>query len=332
VLIAPALKTGKLTLVTNAMAREVTLDRSGKASGVTYVNTTDGSEHHIAARAVVVAASACESSRLLLNSKSALFPNGLANGSGTVGKYLTDTTGTDVGGFIPKMMDHVPHNHDGVGGMHVYMPWWLDNKKLDFPRGYHIEVWGGTDIPQYGILNGIERLPPGGGYGAQLKQDYRRYYGAYIGFSGRGEQIPNDNCYCEIDPRVVDRWGIPVLRFYWKWTDHEYLQVKHMQETFRALIAEMGGEVHSPMPSKEDGYGIAAGGVIIHELGGTRMGSDPKTSVLNANCQAHEVKNLFVTDGGPFVSQADKNPTWTIMALAWRTSDYIADQMKKRTI
>jgi choline dehydrogenase-like flavoprotein len=332
VLIAPALKTGKLTLVTNAMAREVTLDRSGKASGVTYVNTTDGSEHHIAARAVVVAASACESSRLLLNSKSALFPSGLANGSGTVGKYLTDTTGTDVGGFIPKMMDHVPHNHDGVGGMHVYMPWWLDNKKLDFPRGYHIEVWGGTDIPQYGILNGIERLPPGGGYGAQLKQDYRRYYGAYIGFSGRGEQIPNDNCYCEIDPRVVDRWGIPVLRFYWKWTDHEYLQVKHMQETFRALIAEMGGEVHSPMPSKEDGYGIAAGGVIIHELGGTRMGSDPKTSVLNANCQAHEVKNLFVTDGGPFVSQADKNPTWTIMALAWRTSDYIADQMKKRTI
>jgi choline dehydrogenase-like flavoprotein len=105
-----------------------------------------------------------------------------------------------------------------------------------------------------------------------------------------------------------------------------------MQETFRSLIAEMGGQVFSPMPTKEQGYGIAAGGQIIHELGGTRMGDDPKTSVLNANCQAHEVKNLFVADGGPFVSQADKNPTWTILALAWRTSDYIADQMKKRAL
>ena len=144
--------------------------------------------------------------------------------------------------------------------------------------------------------------------------------------------IPNDGSYCEIDPNVVDKWGIPVLRFHWKFTDHEYLQVKHMQETFRALIKEMGGEVYSPMPTKEDGYGIAAGGVIIHELGGARMGADPKTSVVNSNCQTHEVKNLFVADGSPFTSQADKNPTWTIMALSWRTSEYIADQLKKRAL
>src|SRR5881394_3406473 len=332
VLVAPALRTGRLTLVTNAMVREVNVDAAGKATGVTYIDTRDGSEKFVAARAVVLAASACETSRLLLNSKSSRFPNGLANSSGTVGKYLTDTTGTDVSGFIPKMVDHVPHNHDGVGGMHVYMPWWMDNKKLDFPRGYHIEVWGGTGMPSYGFMGGIERLAPGGGYGKQLKQDYRRYYGAYVGFSGRGEMIPNENSYCEIDPNVVDKWGIPVLRFHWKWTDHEYLQVKHMQETFRAIITEMGGTAHSPMPSKEDGYGIAAGGVIIHELGGARMGADPKTSVVNGNAQAHEVKNLFVTDGGPFVSQADKNPTWTILALSWRASDYIADQLKKRAL
>jgi choline dehydrogenase-like flavoprotein len=332
VLIAPALKTGKLTLKTHAMAREITLDRAGRAKGVLYVDTRDGTEHLMEGRVVVVAASACETARLLLNSKSASFPNGLANGSGTVGKYLTDTTGTDVSGFIPKMMDPIPHNHDGVGGLHVYMPWWLDNAKLDFPRGYHIEVWGGAGLPGYGFMGGIHRYPPGGGYGKALKADYRRYYGAYVGFSGRGEMIPNDNSYCEIDPNVVDRWGIPVLRFHWKWTDHEYLQVKHMQETFRGIIAEMGGEVYSPMPTKEDGYGIAAGGVIIHELGGARMGADPKSSVLNGNCQAHEVKNLFVTDGAPFVSQADKNPTWTIMALSWRTSDYIADQLKKRSL
>src|SRR5438876_9708652 len=172
---------------------------------ISYINTKDGSEHHLDARVVVLAASACETSPLLLNSKSPSFPNGLANASGTVGKYLTDTTGTDVGGFVPKLMDHIPHNHDGVGGMHVYMPWWLDNKKLDFPRGYHIEVWGGADMPDYGILGGIQNYPPGGGYGKQLKADYRRYYGAYVGFSGRGGMIPNEGIYCQIDPRVVDR-------------------------------------------------------------------------------------------------------------------------------
>jgi choline dehydrogenase-like flavoprotein len=101
-----------------------------------------------------------------------------------------------------------------------------------------------------------------------------------------------------------------------------------MQQTFRTLIAEMGGEVFSPMPTKEQNYGIAAGGSIIHELGCVQMGSDAKTSVLNANSQAYDCKNLFVADGGPFVTQADKNPTWTILALAWRTSDYITQQRK----
>jgi choline dehydrogenase-like flavoprotein len=329
VLIAPAQATGKLTLITNAMAREVTIDARGRATGVTYIDKTDGSEKHVPARVVVLAASALESARLLLNSKSSLFPQGLANSSGTVGKYITDTTGTDVAGFIPKMMDHVPHNEDGVGGMHLYMPWWLDNKKLDFPRGYHIEVWGGLRVPGAGFMGGIQRYPSGGGYGTALKNDYRRYYGATIGFSGRGEQIANDLCYCEIDPNAVDRYGIPVLRFTWKWTDYEYKQVKHMQETFRALIAELGGQVFSPMPSAADGYGIAPGGRIIHELGGSRMGADPKTSVVNANCQTHDVQNLFVADGGPFPSQADKNPTWTILALAWRTADYIAAQRRQ---
>jgi len=329
VLIAPALATGKLTLVTNAMAREVTVDRGGRATGVAYVDKTTGTDRHVRAKVVVLAASACESARLLLNSKSSLFPDGLANSSGVVGKYITDTTGTDVAGFIPRMTDHVPHNHDGVGGLHLYMPWWLENAKLDFPRGYHIEIWGGAHMPGYGVMSGIHRYPPGGGYGKSLKDDYRRYYGATVGFSGRGEMIPNDDTYCELDPRAVDRWGIPVLRFHWKWTDHEYKQVKHMQETFRALVAAMGGEVFSPMPTAEQGYGIADGGTIIHELGGTRMGDDPKTSVLNRWCQAHDCKNLFVADGGPFVSQADKNPTWTILALSMRTSDYIADLMKK---
>jgi len=328
VLIGPALKTGKLTLITNAMAREVTVGKDGLATGVSYVDKRTGTEKHVKAKVVVLAASACESARLMMNSKSPKFPQGLGNSSGWVGKGLTDTTGTDVSGFIPALVDHVPHNEDGVGGMHVYMPWWLDNKKLDFPRGYHIEVWGGLGAPGYGFMGGIARYPGGGGYGKSLKDDYRKYYGATIGFSGRGEMIPNADCYCEIDPTMVDQWGIPVLRFHWKWTDHEYNQSKHMQETFRSLIAEMGGQVFNPMPTKEQGYGLSTGGSIIHELGCVQMGANEKTSVLNANCQAHDCKNLFVADGGPFVTQADKNPTWTILALAWRTADYIAQQRK----
>ncbi|HEX3867937.1 MAG TPA: GMC oxidoreductase, partial [Gemmatimonadaceae bacterium] len=323
--------TGKLKLITSAMAREVTLGSDGLANGVSYVDKNTGSDEHIRARIVVLAASALESARLLLNSKSPAFPNGLANSSGTVGKYITDTTGAGVSGHIPALEDHIPHNHDGVGGMHVYMPWWLDNKKLDFPRGYHIEVYGGAGQPGSGFGGGIQRQN-GGGYGKQLKADYRKYYGASIGFDGRGEMIPNEDCYCELDPNTVDRFGIPVLRFHWKFSDHEYNQAKHMQETFRSLIVAMGGTPTSQMPSRERSYGLADGGTIIHELGGARMGSNSTTSVVNANCQAHDVKNLFVADGGPFVSQADKNPTWTILALSWRTSDYIAQQRKAGTI
>jgi choline dehydrogenase-like flavoprotein len=332
VLVLPATETGRLTIIPNAMAREVTLDRRGLADGVVYVDKATRAERRVDARVVVLAASACESARILLNSRSPRFPQGLANSSGTIGRFLTDTTGTDVSGFIPAMADQVPHNEDGVGGAHLYMPWWLDNRRLDFPRGYHIEIWGGLYPPSYGFMAGIEAYPPGGGYGRGLKEDYRRYYGASIGFSGRGEQIPNDHCYCEIDPAVVDQWGIPVLRFHWRWTDHELNQVRHMQETFRTLIADMGGEVRSPMPGKEQGYGIATGGSIIHELGTVRMGNDPSTSALNPHCQAWDVKNLFVADGGPFVSQADKNPTWTILALSMRTSDFIVRAMRRKEL
>jgi choline dehydrogenase-like flavoprotein len=341
VLIPPALATGRLKIIANAMAREVTVDEGGLASGVTYIDKATSRDNHVRARIVVLAASACESARILLNSTSSKFPQGLANSSGTVGKYLTDSTGASVRGFIPALMENIPHNEDGTGGMHLYTPWWLDSKKLDFPRGYHIEPGGGRRMPSAGFGGGIHNYatndPAGrplafGGYGKQLKNDYRRLYGSTVGFAGRGEMVPNKDTYCEIDPSVVDKWGIPVLRFHFKWSDYEYKQAKHMQETFRSIIEEMGGTPMSPMPTAEEGYGIEAGGRIIHEAGVTRMGKDPSTSVLNANCQAHDVKNVFVADAGPFVSQADKNLTWTILALAMRTAEYIADERKKGTL
>jgi choline dehydrogenase-like flavoprotein len=334
VMLPPALKTGKLTIVANAMAREVMTNAEGLATGVSYIDTQKMTEHQVRAKIVVIAASCCESARLMLNSKSARHPSGLSNSSGVLGKYLTDSTGLNVSGFIPAMLDTPPYNSDGVGGMHLYVPWWGDNKALGFPRGYHIELGGGKGMPGYGFGGGVQNYPGGrgGGYGPELKAEYRKYYGAYVGFSGRGEQIGRIDNYCEIDPNTVDKYGIPVLRFNHTWSDAERLQAKHMQETFRAIIEKMGGQPTSTMPTKEQDYGLAVGGLIIHEAGATRMGDDPKTSVLNKYCQAHEAKNVFVADGGPFVSQANKNLTWTIIALSWRTSEYIAEERRKGNI
>ncbi len=159
----------------------------------------------------------------------------------------------------------------------------------------------------------------------------RRYYGSFIGLSGRGEMIPNEDSYCDIDPTGKDRWGIPTLRFHWQWSDHETRQAAHMQKTFAAIIEEMGGRVLGK--AELDGRkAIAPGGFIIHEIGGAIMGADPKTSVVNQWMQSWDVKNLFITDGAPFPSNADKNPTLTIMALAWRSADYMLQAMKRREL
>lgn len=164
-----------------------------------------------------------------------------------------------------------------------------------------------------------------------MKNNLRRLYGCGVGFSGRGEMIPNEQSYCEIDPNVVDEWGIPVLRFHFQWSQDEILQAKHMQETFKEIIETAGGTV-TYSSGADRNWGISKGGEIIHEVGCTRMGNDPKTSVLNKHGQAWDCKNLFITDGGPFVSNADKNPTLTITALGWRTSDYVVDQVKKLNV
>ncbi|MGA0255652.1 MAG: GMC oxidoreductase, partial [Rhodothermales bacterium] len=134
------------------------------------------------------------------------------------------------------------------------------------------------------------------------------------------------------DPDVVDKYGIPVLKFDTSWSDEEKLQMKHFHETAREIIHAAGGESVWDMPTAQDDYGITRPGQIIHEVGVTRMGKDPKTSVLNKWCQAHEAKNVFVADAGPFVSQPHKNPTWTIMALSMRTSEYIVDEVKRRNL
>ena len=337
-LIFPAQKNGgQIDLYNNAMVREVLTNSEGKAIGVSYINKSDRKEYTLRAKVVVLAASACSSARILLNSKSPQHPNGLGNSGNTVGKYLHDSTGSSRAAFVPDLVNRKMYNEDGVGGMHVYTPWWLDNKKLDFPRGYHIEVWGGMGMPNYGFgfnaneYNKFFGLKVGG-YGNSLRSDVKKYYGSVVGFGGRGESIAMKDNYCEIDPSVVDEFGIPVLRFHYNWTDFERKQAKHMHETFDELIHNMGGEALSAAPGADREYGLEAPGRIIHEVGTTRMGNDPKTSVVNQFQQLHDADNVFIVDAGPFVSQADKNPTWTILALSWRTCDYIVEQLKMQNI
>jgi choline dehydrogenase-like flavoprotein len=330
----PALATGNLDIVTDAMVSQVVLGRSGLAKGVKYIDKISGQERLATARVIVLAASACETVRILLNSKSARFPEGLANSSGRVGRYLMDTVGSSVRGQVPLLESLPPQNEDGASGHAFYAPWWgyQDQQKgrLGFARGYHIEFGGGRRMPDFGTLRGLESIT-GGSYGKKLKDDARRYYGSFVGFAGRGEMIPNEKSYCEIDPSVKDKWGIPVLRFHWQWSDHETRQAAHMQKTFAGIVEAMGGRVMGAV--KTDGAeAISPGGFIIHEVGGAMMGANAQTSVTNEWCQTWDVKNLFLNDGAVFVSNADKNPTLTIMALAWRASDHIARLMRRREL
>jgi len=336
-LVFPGQKSGNLELYVNAMAREVITNKEGKATGISYINKDDRQEYQIKAKIVVLAASACESARILLNSKSSQHPGGLGNSSGVIGKYLHDSTGSSRAAFIPGLMDRKIYNEDGVGGMHVYSPWWLDNKKLDFPRGYHIEVWGGMGMPSYGFGfggNSLNKLigEQVGGYGTAMKKDIRKFYGSVMGISGRGESVAMESNYCEIDPQKVDEWGIPVLRFNYLWSDYERKQAKHMHETFEEIFHNIGAQPLGEKPGAEKDFGLARPGEIIHEVGTVRMGSNSRTSATNQYSQLHDCNNVFVVDGGPFVSQADKNPTWTIMALSWRASDYIVQELKKMNI
>jgi choline dehydrogenase-like flavoprotein len=327
VLIPPAIMTGNLDVITDAMVHQVEVGKDGRATGVYYVDKETKRQRFAKARTVILAASACESARILLNSD-------VANSSGLVGKYLMDTVGAGVGGQVPALENCPPHNEEGVGGAHAYVPWWLYKEqlagKLDFARGYHFEFGSGRKMPKLGTFGQLERLTQGA-YGQKLKQEARRYYGSIIHFAGRGEMIPNEDCYCEIDPDKKDKWGIPTLKFHWKWSEHELNQARHMQQAGAEIIESMGGKVLSPLAEKGEDA-ILKPGQIIHEVGTVRMGDSPKNSVLNRHSQSWDVPNLYVADGGAFPSSPDKNCTLTILALAWRAAERIRSELKKRNI
>lgn len=323
VLIPSALATGRLTLITNAMARELLVSSDARIRAVSYIDKQSYSERQVRARVVVLAAGTCESTRLLLNSRSTIFPDGVANSSGVVGRYLRDSVVSRAAGFFPQLTRVPPHNHDGTGRPHLWIPWWKAGAKNDFLRGYHILFNGGRNVPLVSAFAlEVERHE---GYGIELKRRCRDVYGCYINFIAAGEMISNDESYCEINNNLMDRWGIPTLRFQFALGDNEFKMIDDMQRSFRAIV-EAGGGTCIPDPGELVGN---PGGEGFQEQGTIRMGRDPRAAALNGFCQAHDVKNLFVMDASSFVSSSDKPVTLTILALAWRASEFLLNQVKR---
>jgi choline dehydrogenase-like flavoprotein len=330
VLISPARATGLLELRTNAHVFEVTTNAKGRADGVLYIDKATGRPQRASARAVVLGASTFETARILLNSTSAAFPHGLANGSGQVGRNLTDTIKVGMTAQVPALESLPPWNDEGVSLYHVYAPWWdypsQHKGRLDFTRGYHLEFWGGRLQP--GVRDMADLARRSGKWGAALHSDMARLYGSVVYMSASGEMLPNADTYCELDPDVKDRWGLPVLRFHWRHGVHDLATATHQRrmltEAFEAMDAKPDVAPETPI-----GEVIRAGGSVNHEAGSARMGDDPAQSVLNANSRAWDVSNLYVVDAAAFASNPDKNPTLTILALAWRAADHLASALKR---
>jgi choline dehydrogenase-like flavoprotein len=329
-LIYPAMETGKLTLRTDATVHEILVDKNtGRARGVAFLDSTTRKSYEAKGRVVVVAASTLESARLLLLSKSAQHPNGIGNSSGHVGhNFCEHLMGPGVSGLLKDLVGKPRTNDDGKpGGFYLARFRNLKDKpdakdkQRGFIRGYGFE--GGSGVGLGSGAGTATRIP---GFGKAWKKRVRDEAGATIGMGGFGEVLPRFENYVDLDPQVKDRWGIPVLRFHIEYGENEKKMAEDMSNTAKEMFEAAGIEILSGRER------IRPVGWSIHELGTVRMGTDPKTSVLNQYQQSHDVKNLFVVDGASHVSAGCQNPTWTIMALAWRSCDHLVAELKRRNL
>lgn len=318
-LIRPAMDTGNLTLRPNSTVFEVTVDKStGKASGVSFIDSETRQSYQVKGRVIILGASCLESTRLMLNSKSTQHPNGIGNSSGHLGhNFCEHLMGPYVAGFWKELVGKPRTLDDGRPGS-FYIPRFrnMEKQSSDFLRAYGFEGGSGTTM-----IPGSAFDAPG--FGEEYKKNVRDYAGAVIGMGGFGEVLPRFENQVELDPHLKDAWGIPVLRFNYKFGENEKKMSLDMAAAGVEMFQAAGFEVLSSSSH------MLTEGWSIHELGTARMGSDPKTSVLNQFQQCHDVQNLLVVDGAAFTSASAQNPTWTIMALCWRACDYLADQMQK---
>jgi len=317
-LIFPARDTGNLTVRPNSTVSEVLMDpRTNRASGVRVIDSQTREVLDFNARVVVLAASTLETTRLLLLSKSANRPNGLANSSGAVGRYFCEhIMGPGASGMMPTLRGAPITNDDGKPqSTYIVRFQNITDKHPDFIRGYGLQ--GGSGCAEYPAH--AHTTP---GFGSDFKRSVRASHPAPINFTAFGEVLARRENQVELDPAAKDDWGIPVLRFNYRFGDNELKMAKDMADTAEEMLKAAGAE---DIRVRRD---VLTEGWSIHELGTARMGKDPKTSVTNSFGQTHDVKNLFVVDGSIFVSASCQNPTWTILALCWRAMDYLKEEMR----
>ena len=317
-LIYPARDSGNLTIRPYSIVSEVLVDPgSRRATGVRVIDANTREVMDFKARVVVLGAGTLDSTRILLNSRSREYPNGVGNSSGLLGCYLSEhIMGIRGSGFMPQRIGTEPTLDDGRP-VAPYIPRFrnVDDKHPDFIRGYHFQGGGGcTEFP------GMAHETPG--YGKAFKSTVRRHYPAIISFGGFGEVLPRKENRVTLDPDVKDAWGIPVLRFDYRFGDNELKMAKDMADSIEEMLTNAGAEdikiVREPLPP----------GWSIHEIGTARMGDDPKTSVTDRFCRLHDVKNVYLADAAPFVSGGTQNTTWSILAMAWRTTDFLKERMR----
>ncbi len=317
-LVYPARDTGKLTIRPHSMVAEVTTDAAGaRATGVRVIDALTREVFHFEARVVVLGAGALDSTRILFNSRTPRHPQGLGNSSDVLGRYLSEhIMGISGSGFIPNRIGTEPTLDDGRP-VAPYVPRFrnITDRHPDFIRGYHFQGGGGCrEYPQM-----AHELP---GFGKAFKASVRKYYPAAFGLGGFGEVLPRKENRVTLDPEVKDAWGLPVLRFDYRFGDNELKMAKDMADSLEEMLHAAGAENvqirREPLPP----------GWSIHEIGTARMGDDPRTSVTDRFCRLHDVPNVYLADAAPFVSGGTQNTTWSILAMCWRTMDHLKERMR----
>jgi choline dehydrogenase-like flavoprotein len=314
-----AQKTGRLTIRPYSVVHSLTYDsKARRVSGVRVIDAQSKNALEFKARVFFICASTLESTRILLNSATPEFPNGLANSSGELGHNLMDHhMGSGASGEMPGHEDKIPFGNRPNG---IYIPRFrnVKTKQKEFLRGYGYQGGGGRD--------GWGRALRTGGIGVDLKNSLRVPGPWRMGMGGFGECLPNHDNYVEVDKEKPDAWGIPTLKIHCDWSENELTMSRDIAVQAAEMLAAAGAKNISVFQE------ISRPGLAIHEMGTARMGRDPKTSVLNEHNQAHDAKNLFLPDGACMVSSSCVNPSLTYMALTARACDFAVSELKKTNL
>lgn len=308
----PALKTGHLDIFPNSIVREVAVSTQNRATGVHYLDRTTLKPGEVSARCVVVACACVQSAALLMMSKSRLYPTGLANSSGELGRnFIPHFTG-GVQCFLKDLIGKPAENDEGFLD-HAYIPSFMHKRKRDYARSFGVQF-------NYQNRRGVGWAREMPGFGKQYKQSIKERYPAFLTFSPYGEMLPNKQSFIDLNYDHPDKYGLPMARRTVSWQENDKKIYKDMQDWSIAILKSAGAEILTTWDDPRTN----------HELGGCRMGADPKSSVVNADCRTHDVSNLYVVDASVFPSGSEKNPTHTIMALAARAADHIAERLRKK--